>query len=100
MIPSNSMAKLSRSNTRLLISAGKSVSKVTEKAATGLFRWATTDHTGITERLANMPSMGFLDTLGYLLVQLLITVVAALATGLLVFLFVGYGIPYFFFGSF
>jgi hypothetical protein len=94
------MTRLSKSNTRVLISAGKSVGKVTEKAATGLFRWATTDHYGITERLSNMPSMGFLDTLKYILVQLLITVVAALATGLLVFLFVGYGIPYFLFGSF
>jgi hypothetical protein len=94
------MARLSRSNTRLLISAGKSVGKVTEKAATGLFRWATTDHYGTTQRLSNMPQMGFLDTLGYILVQLLITVVAALISGLLAFLIVGYGIPYLLFGSF
>ena len=94
------MERLSRSNIRLLNSAGRSVGKVSEKAATGLFRWATTDHSGITERLANMPQMGFLDTLKYTLQQLVIVVVAAVVTGLLVFLFIGYGIPYLLFGSF
>ena len=54
----------------------------------------------IAERLANMPSMGFLDTLGYILLQLVITIVAALTTVLMVFLLIGYGIPYFLFGSF
>lgn len=88
-MPRLSKSNLSKSNTRLLISAGKSVGKVTEKGATGLFRWATTDHYGMTERLSNMPAMGFLDTLKYILVQLLITIVAALATGLLVFLAIG-----------
>jgi hypothetical protein len=94
------MPRLSRSNTRLLISAGKSVGKVTEKAATGLFRWATTDHSGLSTRLAKMPSIGLVETLGYILVYLSITIVTALATGLLVFLIIGYGIPYFLFGSF
>ncbi len=94
------MARLSRSNTRLLISAGKSVGKVTEKAATGLFRWATTDHYGMTERLTNMSSMGFLETLRYLFFQMVIVIVASLVTGVLVFLVIGYGIPYFLFGSF
>ncbi len=98
------MARLSRSNIRRLKSAGisifVSVGKVSEKAATGLFKWATTDHSGISERLANMPSMGFVETLRYILVQLLITIVAGLVTGLLVSLFVGYGIPYLLFGSF
>jgi hypothetical protein len=94
------MPRPSKSNTRLLISAGKSVGNVTEKAAVGLFRWATTDHYGMTERLTNMPSTGFVDALVLILVQLAITIVAALVTGLLVFLFVGYGIPYLLFGSF
>jgi hypothetical protein len=88
-MPRLSKSNLSKSNTRVLISAGQSVGKVTEKAATGLFRWATTDHYGMTERLSNMPSMGFVDTLKYILVQLVITIVAALATGLLVFLAIG-----------
>jgi hypothetical protein len=94
------MARPSRSNTRLLISADKSVGNVTEKAAVGLFRWATADHTGITDRLTNMPSMGFVDTLKYILVQLVITIVAALATGLLVFILVGYWIPWLLFSGF
>jgi hypothetical protein len=92
------MPRPNRSNTRLLISAGKSVGKVTEKAATGLFRWATTDHYGMTERLSNMPSMGYIDTLKYIGLQLAITIAAALASGLLVFLAIGC-IQYMVFGS-
>lgn len=93
------MPRLSRGNIRFLKTTGKTVAKVSGKAATGLFRWATTDHTGITERLVNMPKMGFFDTLGYIFVLLVINIVAALATGLLVFLIGGYGIPFLLFGS-
>jgi hypothetical protein len=92
------MARLSRSNTRLLISAGKSVGKVTEKAAVGLFRWATTDHYGMSERITNMPAMGFLETLRYFIFQMVITIVAALVTGMLLFSMIAYGIPLFLFG--
>lgn len=94
------MSRLRRNYSRFLTTTGRSVAKVSGKAATGLFHWATTDHSGITERLVNMPKMGFLDTLGYIFVLLVINIVAALATGLLVFLIVGYAIPYLLFGSF
>ena len=39
--------------------------RATERAAEGLGRWATTDHTGLGQRLADMPSgMGLLGRLG------------------------------------
>lgn len=76
----------------------ESAAKVTDKAATGLFRWATTDHTGLSQRLINMPPMGFLDTLRYILLQLVVSIVAAVLTGVLVFVVVAYGIPIFLFG--
>jgi hypothetical protein len=76
----------------------ESTAKVTDKAVTGLFRWATTDHTGISQRLCNMPKMGFLDTLRYILVQLVLSIVAAVVTGALVFIVIAYGIPLLLFG--
>lgn len=52
--------------TRNLRSAGWDAAKFTartaDKAAVGLFRWATTDHSGMRKAFDNMPSMGFIDT--------------------------------------
>ncbi len=87
------MARISRSTIRSLNSAGKSIAKVGDEAATGLFRFATTDHTGITQRLINMPAMGFLDTLKYILMQLLLSILASIVAGVLTFLLIAYGIP-------
>ena len=92
------MKRLSRSNIRLLQSTGRSVAKISDKAAAGLFHWATTDHTGLSRRLANMPTMGFLDTVKYMLLQFLISIVAAVLTGLLIFVLIAYGIPFLLFG--
>lgn len=92
--------KLSRSTIRSLNSAGNSIAKVTantaEKAVTGIFRFATTDHTGITQRLINMPKMGLLDSLKYILLQLLFSVLGAIVAGVLTFLLIAYGIPFVF----
>lgn len=50
----------------------------TEKAAEGLGRWVVTDHTGLSRRLANMPSgMGLLWTIGFILRSLLMSFVVA-----------------------
>ena len=49
-------------------SAAKFASKYASKAVTGLARWATTDHTGTAKLLANLPPMGFLDTIAIVLV--------------------------------
>lgn len=65
-----------------------------EKAAVGLFRWATTDHYGMSRALANMPSMGFLDTARYILIHFFIAVAGAVLTGVLVFVLIAYGIPF------
>lgn len=89
------MARISRSTLRSLNSAGKSIAKVGDRAAVGLFRFATTDHTGITQRLISMPKMGFIDSLKYILLQLLLTILAAIAIGVLTFLLIAYGIPFF-----
>lgn len=95
------MAK--RSNgMRNLQSAGRSAAKftgrTTEKAAVGLFRWATTDHYGMGKALSNMPSMGFIDSTKYILWQFLYAVAGAVFTGIWVFVLIAYGIPYLLFG--
>lgn len=50
--------------------------RTTEKAVVGLARWATTDHTGISKMLINMPALGFVDTLKYSAMLLLISLAA------------------------
>jgi hypothetical protein len=44
-----------------------------EHAVVGLARWATTDHTGISKMLIAMPGLGFVDTLKYSAMLLLIS---------------------------
>ena len=98
------MARRSSSGIRNLKSAGSSVAKftgrTTEKAAVGLFKWATTDHSGMSDALGRMPKMGLLDTLHYIAVIFMIQVAYAILGGILIFLTVAYGIPYLLFGSF
>ena len=76
---------------RNLGKAIKFTARTVDKTATGLGRWATTDHTGMSKALARMPSMGFLDSVRYILLHLLITVVGAVLMGVWVFLLVGHG---------
>lgn len=76
---------------------GKTADKATgaaEKAAVGLFRWVTTDHSGMGKALDNMPSMGFFNTAKYILNQFLIAVAGTIVTGVLVFVLIAYGIPF------
>ena len=81
---------------RNLNSAGRTVDKV----ASGLFRWATTDHSGMGRALKLMPKTGFLDRLLDILVCFLITVFGAVLQGVWIFLLIFYGIPFLIFGHF
>lgn len=84
------MAKPYRTHAlRNLESAANSTLRTADKAASGLFRWATTDHTGMSSALASMPKMGFLDSLGFIFRQFLIAVAGAILTGVLAFLLIG-----------
>lgn len=62
--------KCSSQGMRNLKSAGweaaKLTGRTTEKAAVGLARYVTTDYSGMGRALANMPSMGFLDSISYI----------------------------------
>ena len=84
-----------RNTLKLAGSAAKTSGQVIEKAAVGLARWATTDHSGIGNALNNMPSMGFFESLLYILVHLLIGLVCAVVLFCLTYLQIAYGIPLF-----
>jgi hypothetical protein len=96
------MARRSSNGIRNLKSAGNSAAKfthnVTEKAAVGLFRWATTDHSNMGKALANMPSMGFMDSLRYIFRQFLSAIFGAVLTGILAFVLIAFVIPFLLFG--
>ena len=56
------------------LKATRYAAKAAEKAITGLGRWATTDHTGTAKLLANLPPMGWMDTLGFVLIHILCSI--------------------------
>jgi hypothetical protein len=64
-----------------------------EKAITGLGRWAITDHTGTAKLLANLPPMGFIDTLMTVAVTVLCSLLGAVVSAALFFVLIAYGIP-------
>ena len=64
-----------------------------ENAITGLGRWATTDHTGTAKLLANLPPMGWMDTLLTVVVAVLCSLLGAVASAALFFVLIAYGIP-------
>ena len=80
--------------------AAKFTGRATEQTAVGLFRWAATDHTGMSKALEHMPEMGFLDTLKYILMQFLIAVAVSVLSAVWIFVLIGYGIPFLLTGSF
>ena len=97
-----SRPKLDSTDIRKLKSAGRTIVrttvKATDKAASGLLRWAAKEHTGLASRVCNMPTLGLADTIGYLLLQVLVVILGAIFTGVWVFILVAYGIPLFLFG--
>jgi hypothetical protein len=79
--------------TKRFTSAAKATYRHFNHAGSSFGRWTTTDHTGMSRAMINMPSMGFWNTLRYIAMHFLIAVVGALVTGLMVFVIIYYGIP-------
>ena len=73
--------------------AARFAANAAEKAITGLGRWATTDHTGTAKMLANLPPMGWMDTLGFVLIHILFSILGAVVSAALFFVLIAYGIP-------
>lgn len=73
--------------------AAKTTGRHIDSAAVGLARWASTDHSGFCQALADMPKMGIWDTLRYIAILFLIRIVGALVAGFLFFLLIAIGVP-------
>lgn len=86
---SNRYGKYTSRGMRNLRSAGMTglnfAAKAVEKSSVGLFRWAATDHSGMTKALVNMPAMGILDSLRYICMYFVFCVAYALFRVALVF---------------
>ena len=72
----------------------QAVGRITEKAAVGLFRWVSTDHTGFSESLRHIPPMSAGETFKYILMQFLIAVVVAVVNGVWVFVLIAFVLPF------
>lgn len=81
--------KRSSRATRNLRSVGwkpvKFTARTADTAALGLFRWATTDHSGMSKAFDNMPSIGFFDTVKNGFIFFLVAVYSAVFRGVMVF---------------
>jgi hypothetical protein len=64
-----------------------------DRAASSLGRWATTDHSGFSQSMLNMPQMKFVEGCRYILVHLAIALAGAVLYGLMIFMLIAIGIP-------
>ncbi len=74
--------------------AAHTAGRLTEKAAVGLFRWMTTDHTGSFEALRLMPTTSFREVLEYIVLQILCAVVVGVVTGVWIFVLLAFVLPF------
>ncbi|PTQ79277.1 hypothetical protein [Nitrosomonas ureae] len=78
----------------------QSVPGLLDKAASSLFRWVTTDHSGIGKMRKLMPKRRFLDELLDILVCLLIALFGAVLQVFWIVFLIAYAIPFLIFGHF
>ena len=64
-----------------------------DRAASSLGRWATTDHSGFSQTILNMPPMKFIDGCRYILLHLAIALAGTVLYGLMIFVMIAVGIP-------
>ena len=76
------------------LKTAQTAGRLTEKAAVGLFRWVSTDHTGFSEALRHIPPMCAADTFKYILMQFLCAVVVAVVNGVWVFVLIAFVLPF------
>ena len=81
-----------RQGMRLSRTVGKA-SGVIERLSVGLFRWAATDHSGMSNALEHIPPMGFLHELKTIFMHFLISVAGAILMGGWIFALFAYVIP-------
>ena len=87
------MSSRNRYRTHSAWNAAKDAGRIAEKSTVGLARWATTDHSGTAKLLANLPPMGFIDTISIVLVTVVTSLLGAVVSGAIFFLLIAFGIP-------
>lgn len=92
----------SRKAMRNFESAANSTLRTADKAAVGLFKWASTDHSGMGRAMSNLPLMGlgFFGSVKYILSSFLFAIAGAVLSGVWVFILIAYGIPFLITGHF
>jgi hypothetical protein len=75
-------------------SAAKSTYRHFNHAGSSFGRWITTDHSGFSQSLLNMPVMGFWASCRYILINFLIAIAGVLISGILLFLLITFGLPW------
>lgn len=78
-------------------SAIETALNLTGKAAIGLFKWAATDPYG--SDLSSMPKMGLVDTLKYILIHFLFSILGAVLSAAWIVFLLFIALPYLLFGT-
>ena len=81
-------------HTKTIRSSAKSAYRHLDQAGSSLGKWVVTDHTGLSQSLLNMPTMGFWASCRYILINFLIAIAGAFASGILLFLLITFGLPW------
>ena len=92
------MHKSTRKNvirhTKTIRSSAKSAYRYLDQAGSSLGKWITTDHTGFSQSLLNMPVMGFWASCRHILINFLIAIAGVFVSGILLFLLITFGLPW------
>lgn len=71
----------------------KSAYRHADKGFTHLAKWVTTDHTSFSRAMTEMPKMGFIDSIKYILTHFVIMLIGTLISMVLIFILIAFGIP-------
>ena len=96
------MARSSRRTTiaRNSVILAKHAHRGMDYTGTHLFKWASKGNPSYTSALNSIPKhFGFLEWLMWAIIFFLIHIAGALLSAFLMYLLIGYGIPWFLFGS-
>lgn len=75
--------------------ASKAAYHQADKAFTHAAKWGTSDHTGFSRALNEMPEMGFIDSCKYITLHFIVAMLGALISAVLMFILIAFGIPQF-----
>lgn len=87
------MSRSNKSLAKATWQASSNAYRVVDKGITHFASWATTDRTGFSRAMNEMPKMDFIDTLKYVLLHFVVSIIGTLISGFLILLLIAFGIP-------